>query len=358
MQDKITNIILSACYGDVLYYQKLLKSKKISTDHLNYSNKIKGKQWSYNVEMMIITIKSMLPSIEEIGVRINYDRFNKEMDLWKHYRHGENRSIMNILYNNNEDMYWNIKDSSIYGRLIPIILVNKSFKIIKDEIIKNVLYTTGNLSCVLESLMLSKLFFLKFNNNTDYKELISELKEEVIHFSQDEFINKYKNFFRFNIESYTDNFKIAFERKKIEVINLLNNIDNKSEYKLLKYCLSIYDNEFNRVDINKYNFFLYAYKYLLLSEKEQNEEIKDISFIKRLCKYLLKLRNGRIDPQSLKITKYYLPNIFNYKKDDEFNHSLLNKCKVINRYEDIKQVDLILKTKSGTYRFRKIKYLN
>lgn len=70
---------------------------------------------------------------------IDYKRYNEEIKLWKNYKNGDNPSLLN-LFNMDSNIYWEEKDSSLYMRILPIIMVNKEFLNIKDEIIKKTPY--------------------------------------------------------------------------------------------------------------------------------------------------------------------------------------------------------------------------
>ena len=54
---------------------------------------------SHITDLMVLTIKSLIPSENNVKVYIDYKRFSEEIKLWKYYKHGENNSILNILGN-------------------------------------------------------------------------------------------------------------------------------------------------------------------------------------------------------------------------------------------------------------------
>ena len=95
-----------------------------------------NKAQTYITQITILTIKSLIPSVNEIGNRIDYRRFYEELKLWKYYSLGENNSLLNILGDIDEDVYFSLNDSTLYSRIIPIILDNENHDIIEDEIIK------------------------------------------------------------------------------------------------------------------------------------------------------------------------------------------------------------------------------
>lgn len=298
---------------------------------------IDNEEKRYISEVTIITIKSLLPQENEIGNRINYDRLEKEMELWYYYRQGDNTSLLNSIYLNNADVYWNEFDDSIYIRLTPIIFSNNNWNIIREEILKYILFTTGNISTILEGLMVSKILFLIMSNN---EEMVDELKCEIINFSQSEFLEKFSQYFRVPVEKYPKNFSIEFERKRIALINILNGMGS-NEFSTLQEFLRTTQNNIEA----EYSIFAKA----LYSIKNPISNKKDMRIYENFCDYLCKLNKGRIEPSLLAIDKYYLPNIFSFKEGEEFYHSLLSKCKVLKKEE----TKVVLKTKSGIYEFKR-----
>ncbi|MCG4585993.1 hypothetical protein L0P56_10860, partial [Anaerosalibacter bizertensis] len=60
-----------------------MEERKINNFLLNIFNVInEEKERNYVSEITILTIKSLMPSREEIGTRIDYERFKKEIELW------------------------------------------------------------------------------------------------------------------------------------------------------------------------------------------------------------------------------------------------------------------------------------
>lgn len=298
---------------------------------------IDDEEKKYISEVTIVTIKSLLPQENEIGNRINYDRLEKEMELWYYYRQGENSCLLNSIYLNSVDIYWNEFDDSIYIRLAPIVFSNNNWDIIREEVLKNILFTTGNISTILEGLMVSKILFLLMNNN---EEIVEELKCEIINFSQSEFLENFSQYFRVPVEKYPKNFSIEFERRRIALINILNGIE-LHDFNILQESLRVIQNNIE----NEYSIFAKA----LYSIKTPISVKGDMRVYENFCDYLYKLNRGRIEPSLLTIDKYYLPNIFSFKEGEEFYHSLLNKCKVLKK----EKTKVVLKTKSGIYEFKR-----
>lgn len=342
----VRDFILNGCYGDSISYAKKNTeiSKQIDADE-------KDGQWSYIVEMMIITIKSLIPSKDVVGTIIDYRRFQEELVLWNYYRHGKNSALLNSLSLKEGEVYWNSMDDSVYSRIAPIVFANKDWSISKEQIIINTLYTNGNIEVLLQSIALGKLIHLLVGNKKlEIEELISDIKEEIISFSQVDFLKNYEDDFRFHLNTYPSNYSIGFERHRINLLNLLNDVNVKT-FSTIGKALDILKGNVSSMD-DSHSFIVYGL-IGLLEKGSFNVNIKDKEFITNLSEYLVKLRNGRIPPESLNIDEYYLPDVFDFKEGDIFNHTLLNRCKVIKKEETAKYTRSIVMTKSGNYRFIK-----
>jgi len=344
VEDIIKDFILSGCYGDSLEYRK-------KHEHKVYSES--QGQWSYIVEIMIVTIKSLLPSSKVAGTLVDYKRFDEEIKLWKDYRHDENNSLIEVVDGQSEKDYWTNLDDSLYSRIVPLVMVNSDWQIVKVEVIKNILYTTGNIEALLEGIILAKILHSYIiNESIELEKLSSDLKEEVIHLSQKELLEKFRDYYRFDLKSFPGNFTIVFERNRVELLNILSGKDS-SKYKIFMKSLAVikgnaYENE------SFYNFFING----LVGAKygyDIKKDFKDKEFIESLCSYIYKLFKSRVNPESLEIATYYLPDIFKFKEGEEFSHSLLNRCKVIKKEIDDSNITSYIKTKAGTYRFFRIK---
>ncbi len=345
IESTLNDFIMSGCYGETKRYNK--HKELFPYDIEKYTN----GQWTYVVEIMILTTKSLVPSIDKPGTIIDYLRFDEELKLWLYYRHGKNDALIKATGIYNDESYWRNFDDSVFSRVSPIVAANQNWDIIKHEVIKNVLYTTGNIQVVLESILLSKLLYLLLDKtNISYDEIISCLKEEIIGLSQKHFILDYKQFFRTQLEEYKGNYLIDFERNRIDMINLLNDISKPGRYEVLSRCLEML--KVNKNTSENANFFINGLSGLI-NKDIQIIEIKDKSFIQSLCSYLIKLRKGRIATESLKMNSYNEIDIFSYAEGDIFTHPLLNKCKVLTRKKVNDVIVVYISSKSGIYRFFK-----
>lgn len=340
IENRIEKFIVGGCGEEVKKYKE--SSNQSSTLECDRN------QWTYIVEIMIVTIKSLVPDESNHGSIIDYERFNEELKLWYYYRHGENNSLLGTLHNIDE-IYWDYEDDSIFSRIVPIVFANEDWNVARREILKNILYTTGNINSIFEGIAIGKLLFILIDNvNIDYSELVDIIKEEIVGFSQRDFIKDYISYFKSFPKHYKGNYTVDFERKRIELLNILNGISVGLKYNTLKNSLSILA---GKGDCNSINFFLGGLR--SLKEDLDYETIKDEEFIRNLARFLVKLRKGRISIESLRVDKYILPNIFQYKEGDIFFHTLLKKCQVIKRLDEPDKIVIFIKTKSGIYRFKR-----
>ncbi|MFA5524178.1 MAG: hypothetical protein WDA24_07455 [Tissierellales bacterium] len=342
LETKIDRFILCACCEEVNRYRK---------DFNHHSSfEYNKNQWTYVVEIMIITIKSLVPDENKHGSVIDYKRFYEELKLWYSYRHGENNSLIGCLHNDKKT-YWDNEDDSIFSRITPIIFANDDWEVARREVLKNILYTSGSITSILEGLALSRIFFVLISNSTiSFDELISYVKEEIVCFSQKEFIDDHSRDIRFSLDTYEGNYSIEFERKRIELLNTLNGINIGSRYEILRESLNILGEK----EGHTLPGFFFGGLRGLRTDFEYTS-VKDEDFIRNLCGFLAKLRKGRITAESLLVDKYVLPDIFQYKEGELFFHSLLKKCQVIKKITEQYKIISFVRTKSGTYRFMRNK---
>lgn len=333
LEDNIKKGILQGCMLDVKMYQKLLNTE--------------SNQWSYMVEIMTLTAKSLLPCKDRVGTKIDYKRFEEELKLWKHYRHGYNKSLLNGIDKSSSEIYWKEVDTSIFSRIIPITISNRDYESARDEVIKNILFTTGRFDSLFLGVMYCKIIHMSLEFKRDLEEIKEAIKEEVIGFSQVEFLNQYEDYYRFEKERYDGVYKIDFERAKIKMITSLNGIvtTNSQEKELLESLEA--DSEI------KDKLYIGFLKSILGENKKEDIEVKDSVFLEGLCDYLVKLRKSRISAESIKIQNYNLPDIFSFNEGEVFEHSLLNKSQVIKKEMNSNVIKSIIKTRSGIYRFIK-----
>lgn len=293
-----------------------------------------NQSYGYLSELSVLTIKSILPSMTEVGNRIDYRRYTEEIKLWMMYRSGFNKSTFKL---NNPDynIYYGEKDNSIVARIIPLVIINKNWEILLDEVIKNTLFTTGNMESLFESIVMAEIYYSSYNNISDFKE---KIKSTIINLSQNAFMDRYEKCYRLSPRN-PKKFKIQFELEKIKLINLFNDIDING-YGVIKEAFDY----FNNPDI-----VLNTMEVKILKTFEEREYQNIDKFYSSLSDYLIKIRNSRVNPDSLIIKDYILPNVFEYNKGETFFHSLLGDSLVVEKSLDSIQI----KTKSGYYNLKK-----
>lgn len=296
----------------------------------------------YISNLATITIKSLIPMKGEIGVRIDYRRFMEELKLWFHYRSDENPSLLNLQGRIDPIIYWKGQDDSIISRIIPIVVANQKYEIIEEEIVKNILYTSGNISDLFQGISLGYLLY-EIINQGEGKDLISNLKEKLINFPQIDYINQYKSNYRIGIEHYPDNFKVDFERARIQILNILYGIKDKSYLELADLVQVLKGEKAKEMPARIVSRFL----------RGDTIEYKLPKFYLNLGDYIINLKKSRIDSDRLEIKEYILPDIFSYEEGELFFHSLLRESKIIKKEVSGDTLTSLVQTKTGMYLFRK-----
>lgn len=291
-------------------------------------------------QMSIITIKSLLPDRDKIGNRIDYKRFYEELKLWSYYRRGDNSSLLNCIGKIDSNVYFLEKDSSIFARIIPIVLSNSDFQLIESEVIKNILFTTGNIESLFEGIILAKITYLLRAREED---ILYRLRDYIIGFSQTDYMNNFQQYYSVPVIDYPGNFKIIFEKEKINALNILHGI-NTNKFLVLQEVTNILQGRNYSTLLGKAIF-----------DFINNTEVKyDLPrFYINLKDYLGKLKKSRIDPKSLEIKEYILPDVFSFNENEFFYHSLLKQAKVIKKEARNSFLTSLIQTKTGMYLFKK-----
>ncbi len=302
------------------------------------SSLIDGKT-SYKTEFMIMVIKSLLPSLDSLDLRVDYERFDHEVNFWKYYSFTNNQSLKNIFRTDGEELYWTEWDDSLYYRLYPIIFANIEVEGAKKEILRNFLYTMGNPLYLLEAYAISLIIF--YMKEGDYKrESIEDLvKKDLINLSQVDFMRDFKSFYSYPLASYKGNYTVDFEMAKISAINNLNGIyDSKmpSLEKVFRLVLEEADLEHIIIDLGD----------TPITEGEEDN-------FSGFSNYVVNLRKGRIDPEKLRVDSYLLPDLFSYNAGDRVYHSLLNQVEILDKKENKGALFLKVRAKSGIYILKK-----
>ena len=302
----------------------------------------KNNTYTYLSQLGVVTIKSLMPMKDEVGVRIDYKRFMEEFQLWLGYRIKDNPSLLNIQGRVEPSVYWMEEDDSILSRVIPIVLANQNYEVIEEEVIKSILFTTGNLKSLFEWVSIGYLLY-KIISDKSKKDLLDKLKEIIIGFSQVDYMAKYEKYYKVDIKEYKGNLSVDFEREKIYLLNMLNGIGNNRSPNLVD-IMNVLEKEESKTIIGEI-----VYKSIYNSDTEYSLP----KFYINLGDYIINLRKSRIDPEQLKIEKYILPDIFQYKEGEMFFHSLLKETKVIKKEVKNNVLTSLVQTRTGMYLFRK-----
>lgn len=298
-----------------------------------------NNKYGYLTQMSILVSKSLIPSTEDLSIRINYKRYIKEMDLWMDYRSNSNESLLNMK-KLDSDIYWTGEDVSILYRIIPLVITNIDEEVLISEIIKNVLFTTGNLKELFKYISIGYLMYSIVNKVEDKEE---GLKDKIIKFSQKDFLDKYSRFYRLRQETYPKNYTVDFEKEKIGIINLFNGI-HIQKYNEISDILAVEGGK-------KPETFVGNILYNFISGSEEFLELPGL--YKNMGNYLMNLRNGKISPAALKVEEYILPDIFEFQVGEKFYHTLLNDSEVLKKEEKNGVLSSLVRTKTGIYLFRR-----
>ncbi len=261
------------------------------------------------LQLFLIAVKSLLPYEDKIGCLFDVKRYEREIQLFKYYKNGNDDSI--------EYYYENKKPSKNEDRLlefkiIPVIVANTQWDNLINEALRAAIFYSVNKNTILDTIIIASAVDEYLSTSTKDMGKISELaKERLINFSIKEFLNS--NNIELNKESL-----IGFEKERI---NMLSNME-------LMYNLK-----------NKYKSLNYIYK----EQKTDKSEINGNTVLSSFSLYLSKLRQGVIGPERLKVPQGNIPELREFLKHSSFVHPLLGRCKIIKR--GVKEV--IIKNKTG-----------
>lgn len=306
-----------------------------------FKNDIKNnKKATKSSQIATITIKSLLPNEKRIGNSIDYKRFREELKLWKYYRINRTDDIDKIIKDKNTWDYFNYRDNSLNSRILPIIVANPDYEILEREAIKNLLYTTGDLKFMWTWIFNIRVIYNLLRGEED---ILEDVKKYIINFAQVDYLNSYSNLYRFSLEDYPGNFKIEFEKERINLINILNGI-NIPKYNVVLDLIGIIKGKTPETNLGAI---------IISSNKDMDLDIEIPDFYLNMNDYTVKLRKSRIDPEDLKINNYSLPDIFSFEEGESFFHSLLNDVKVIKKEVRNNLLTSLVQTKSGMYLFKR-----
>lgn len=303
---------------------------------------VKNDKHTSLTQVCLLTIKSLVPSDIFVGNVINQRRFVEEVKLWRFYQDGNINMLSNAAINDSEISNYYDFDHYFYLRAFMIISSNKDYQVSEDEIIKNLLLTSGNINNLLLWVGLNRFIFL-LNTYNDNEVIIEELKNYIIGFSQKDYFEKYKENYRVDYREYPGNYIIDFEKQKIKIINALNGVKDEA-YMALYEVISLVEGNISRDEIK-------SLEAQIIVDVIEDDIILD-KFYLNMINYVEKLRMSRIDPKNLVLENYDVPNVFGYNVKDKFYHALLGECVVIKKEVRNDILTSEINTKSGSYVFR------
>lgn len=296
---------------------------------------ISENKWSYELELFLLTLKSIAIDQDIGGNAVDYSRFDKELKLWENYRHGGDKTVMAVLRGNRSD-YWEQDDESLLTRLLSILLVNEDRHISKSEVLKHTLYFTGKQERVLDAVIFNSLLSSIFGGVKD-GELLETLKRDVIELSIAEDIVD-KGYMMMDLGDYDGDYVVDFERKRIELIMLLSRAESSLDSLIQLLCKG----KSNGSD--KYREFLSR---ITGDDNFQYES----SFLDGISNYIYRLRKGRLAPKSLEVQVGGDVDIFDLRPGEVVFHPLLNKIELLSISKREGFEVRLVKSRSGIYRF-------
>lgn len=299
-------------------------------------DKLRNKEHTIVSQLAMVTIKSLMPSDKVRGNLVDYKRFEEELKLLSYYK-VDKENIFQVDLAREE--YFNYKDKTLYSRILPIIVANQDYDIIEEQVVKNILYTTGDIETLLEWLAIGRYIFLRSAKD---KNTLENLKQYMINLSQLDFLEKYRAEYLYDILGMEIKFQVSFERARVALISLFHGVD-LGKFKDLKDILDLAHSRDRGRSIG------HIIDYASIGKKI-DIEVEDS--YERIALYVLKLRKSRIDPEDLKIKEYILPDVFDFKEGEVFFHSLLNRSKVIKKEVKDKSLTSSIQTRSGMYLFK------
>lgn len=377
MEEKIVNGLLWTVYGDALGFlnenidieTKKLKSFTYFYDEDLAIEKSKG-QYSYITELILITIKSLIDSSERFEVTMDYHRFFQELKLWRHYRHGNPRNLLEKLRNRDfyrSKFYWQDVRGHGISRILAIALANKNYHAAEKETYKNLIYLNRHPRILLSGLLLLRVVYLVLEKELFKKEeLIQELKQYLIYLQLNQLNHDISG-------DLPKNYKIQFEKEKIDYLMIIDMLKEEKEITIsnwdckavLLHSLNIFFKLQEREEITFRELPKEDIKEVLaigyglwgISNKE-NFAIKNIlkeeKFLSDMGKYLFRLRNFQINRTSYEKIEDTM-DLFNFEKGDIKRHIILGVTKIQDKIETSRHTRLLLETKSGVYTFVKAK---
>lgn len=286
-----------------------MQSKIYSLLINSYEDNFGDKIPDIDLQLFLISAKSLIPFEDKIGCYFDIERYEKELELFKLYKNGEDEVLDHYFINSKLST---IEDNLLEAKIVPIVIANTNWDILINEVLKAVTVFTFNINTLLNAFIVSSVIDVYLSNdNSEYDDIYEITKDRIIDFSLKKFSEKN------NIIVTKFNF-IEFEKERIKLItkNIIAD-DIRNKYKSINY--------------------------ILYNKSKATIENENASVLNNFSTYLYKLRKGIISPDKLKLPDLSISDFKEFLKYSSFSHPLLGKCTVVKR--DGKTV--IIRNKSG-----------
>lgn len=283
-----------------------------------YEDNSGDKLPNLKLQLFLIAVKSIMPYEDKVGCMFDYARYEKEIDLFKYYKNGQDELVDYYIENKSHSEK---EDVLLEYKLIPLLIANTSWEILLNETLRAASFYSLNKKTLINTIIISSVIFEYLNQEQLNIEAINEnTKERLINFSLKDFLNN--NNIQFNKIKL-----IEFEKERISALSSNEIIcdELKEQYKSLSFIYNYIKNDNAEQTIDP-----------------QINETSEETVLTAFSQYLLKLRKGLINPEKLKIQLNNIPDLKEFLKYTSFSHPLLGKCKVLKRGNET-----ILKNKSG-----------
>lgn len=275
-----------------------------------YADNAGDKLPDIELQLFLISAKSLMPYEDNIGCMFDVTRYEKEIELFKYYKNG-NDDILEYYYDNKKPS--DKEDALLEFKIIPVITANTEWDNLTNEALKAASFYSINKNTILNTILISSAIN-EYLNNADIENINEVTKERLINFSLKGFSND-------NNICMSKSSLIEFEKERIKMLSKHELItdDLKEKFKSLKFIYYIYN------------------------ERKENSEIINETVLSTFSSYLFKLRKGIINPEKLRIPQNNVPEFKEFLKYSSFSHPLLGRCTVIKRGER----EVMLRNKSG-----------
>jgi hypothetical protein len=275
----------------------------------------KGQFPGIEYQMLVLSVKSLMPFEDKVGCMIDKDRYLAELEVFKYYRNGIDDAL-DFLMNNR--CHSGIFDTLLEFRILPIVMSNTDYKTLEEEALKLVFLYTLNVNSIIDGIVLSSAVCEHLcREEVSAEDIALSAKDRLIQFSLKEFTEKN------NIE-IDRKMLIAFEKERVKEITGGILSDDK---------------------INKYK----TLQHIVLGKKSQDEINEDCNnVLESFGEYIQKLRMGIISPEKLKIQKGLIRDFKYYLKSPTFSHPLLGKCRIEKNSGD----EIIFRNKLGLFKVK------